>query len=221
MIDIKIILFDVDGTLVDSKKVIIDAANHTLLNLGFKQKKEEEIINHLGFEISYIISKLTGSYDPALLIRGVKLFNGYWREHITADSMLFKGVIKTLDYLKSKEMIITSNGIREVIEKMLNNFKIRKFFKEIISGDKPDCIKPTACPINMVFDSFKLGNRTVDKDRIMIVGDMDIDIKAGKNAGIKTCAVTYGIGKKKDIIKAKPDFLIDDISELKNIIKIQ
>jgi phosphoglycolate phosphatase-like HAD superfamily hydrolase len=133
MVDIKIILFDVDGTLVDSKKVIIDAANHTLLNLGFKQKKEEEIINHLGFEISTIISRLTGSYDPALLIKGVKLFNDYWREHITADSMLFKGVIKTLDYLKSKEMIIISNGTREVIERMLNKFKIRKFFKEIIS----------------------------------------------------------------------------------------
>jgi phosphoglycolate phosphatase len=221
MIDIKIILFDLDGTLVDSKKVIIDAANYTLLNLGYKQKEEEEIINHLGFDISYIISRLTGSNDSALLIKGVELFKGYWREHITADSMLFRGVIETLDYLKSKEMIITSNGIREVIERMLNNFKIRKFFKEIISGDEPDCVKPTACPINMVFDRFKMGNRTVDKDRIMIVGDMDIDIKAGKNAGIKTCAVTYGIGKKKDIITAKPDFLIDDISELKNIIKIQ
>ena len=221
MVDIKIILFDVDGTLVDSKKVIIDAANYTLLNLGFKQKKEEEILDYLGVEVSYLISRLTGSYDPALIIKGVKLFKGYWSEHITADSMLFKGVIETLDYLKSKEMIITSNGIKKVIERMLNNFKIRKFFKEIISGDEPDCIKPTACPINMVFDRFKLENRTVGKDRIMIVGDMDIDIKAGKNAGIKTCAVTYGIGKKKDIITAKPDFLIDDISELKNIIKIQ
>lgn len=219
MVDIKIILFDVDGTLVDSKKVIIDAANYTLLNLGFKQKKEEEIINHLGFEVSYLISRLTGSYDPALIIKGVKIFKGYWSEHITADSMLFNGVIETLNYLKSKEMIITSNGIRKVIERMLNNFKIRKFFKEIISGDEPDCIKPTACPINMVFDRFKLENRTIDKNRIMIVGDMDIDIKAGKNAGIKTCAVTYGIGKKKDIVNAKPDFLIDDISELKNIIK--
>ena len=52
----------------------------------------------------------------------------------------------------------------------------------------------------------------------IIVGDMYIDVMAGKNAGIATCAVTYGIGKVEDIIKAGPDFMIDDIKELKKII---
>jgi len=62
-----------------------------------------------------------------------------------------------------------------------------------------------------MWDQFRLENRTVDRDRIMIVGDMDIDIKAGKLAGIKTCAVTYGMGKKDSIIKSDPDFVINSI----------
>jgi phosphoglycolate phosphatase-like HAD superfamily hydrolase len=219
MVDLKVICFDVDGTLVDSKKVIINSANHTLKNLGFNQKKEEEILSHLGFEISYLVSRLTGSDDSDLIIRGVDLFKDYWAESIITDSRLFDGVIETLEYLKNKDLIITSNGIGEVINKMLDSFGIKKYFSGIISGDEPDCIKPTACPINMVFDQFRLEDRTVNRERIMIIGDMDIDIKAGKLAGIKTCAVTYGIGKKEDIIEAGPDFIIDSIIELKEIIK--
>ena len=219
MVDLKVICFDVDGTLVDSKNIIINSANHTLKNLGFNQKKEEEILGHLGFEISYLVSKLIDSDDSDLIIRGVDLFKDYWREHIITDSRLFDGVIETLDYLKNKDLIITSNGIGEVINKILDSFRIKKYFSEIISGDEPDCIKPTACPINMVFDQFKLKNRTIDRDRIMIVGDMDIDIKAGKLAGIKTCAVTYGMGKKEDSIEAGPDFIISSILGLKKIIR--
>jgi phosphoglycolate phosphatase len=58
----------------------------------------------------------------------------------------------------------------------------------------------------------------IDKQKAIIIGDMDIDILAGKKAGISTCAVTYGIGKREDIVKAKPDFIIDDILRLKEII---
>jgi HAD superfamily hydrolase (TIGR01549 family) len=218
MVDIKVICFDVDGTLVDSKKVIINAANHTLKNLGFNQKKEDEILGHLGYEIGYLVSRLVDSDDTDLIIKGVDLFKDYWKKNIIADSSLFEGVIETLEYLKNKDLVITSNGISEVINKILDSFKIKKYFREIISGDEPDCIKPTACPINMIFDQFRLENRTVERDRIMIVGDMDIDIKAGKLAGIKTCAVTYGMGKKDSIIKSDPDFVINSILELKKII---
>jgi HAD superfamily hydrolase (TIGR01549 family) len=180
MIKLKVICFDVDGTLIDSRKVIVDAANHTLQNLGFKQKKEEEILNHLGFDVSYLISRLTDNDDTELMIKGVALFKDYWAQHITTDSRLFEGVVETLEYLKNKELIITSNGIREVIERMLENFDIGKYFKEIISGDEPDCIKPTACPINMVFERFKNSVSNVERSSVMIVGDMDVDIKAGR-----------------------------------------
>ena len=58
-----------------------------------------------------------------------------------------------------------------------------------------------------------------DKKNAIIVGDMHIDVLTGKQAGITTCAVTYGIGKKEDIEEAKPDYIIDDISKLKEIIR--
>ena len=60
---------------------------------------------------------------------------------------------------------------------------------------------------------------SADKNNTIIVGDMDVDVLAGKNAGVLTCAVTYGIGKREDIVKAGPDFIIEDILQLKDIIE--
>lgn len=214
MSSLDIILFDLDGTLVDSKSVIINSANNMLESLGFKKLDEYEILQHIKFDTNYLISRLTGFTDSKQIKKGVDIFRDYWKEHVGTDSKLFEGVIETLEYLKNKELIITSNGIRVVIEEMLDCFKIRNFFKYIISGDEPDCIKPTACPINKLFNNFNIEK----KDHAIIVGDMVADIKAGKEAGIKTCAVTYGIGRLEDIKKAKPDYLIDNIIELKNII---
>ncbi len=153
------------------------------------------------------------------IMRGSSIFKDYWFKHITTDSRLYVDVVETLEYLKEKDLIITSNGVKEIIEKLLDNFKIKKYFKEIISGDEPDCIKPTACPLNMVFDIFAIKKRNIGKEKIMIIGDMDIDIKAGKMAGIKTCAVTYGFGNREKIKKADPDFIIDNFSELRKIIE--
>lgn len=209
------ILFDLDGTLVDSKSVIIDSANHMLASFGFKKLDESEIIEHLKFDTSYLVSSLTGFTDGEQIKKGIFIFGDYWKEHIATDSKLFEGVISTLEYLKDKELVIISNGIRTVIEEMLDLFKIRSFFKYIISGDEPDCIKPTACPINKIFNNFNIAK----KDQTVIVGDTVADIKAGKEAGIKTCAVSYGIGKLKDIKEAEPDYIIDSIIKLKNIVR--
>lgn len=214
MLDLGVIFFDIDGTLVDSRKVIIDAANFTLNSLGLKEKKAEEIINNMKFETSYLIAKIVDTNDNHLILKGVKLFRSYWKKNVSSDSRLFDGVREILDYLSDKKLIITSNGIKEVIAEMLNNFNIKKYFQEIISGDEVDCIKPTACPINKALNTLEPYNRK----NAMIVGDMDVDIRAGKAAGINTCGVTYGFGKKEDLIKADPDFLIDNINELKNIV---
>ena len=88
------------------------------------------------------------------------------------------------------------------------------YFEDIIGGDDAGCMKPSACPLDRVIRGFDIR----DKEKVMMVGDMDIDVLAGKNAGVKTCAVTYGIGKREDIVKAAPDYIIDDFIELKRII---
>ena len=85
---------------------------------------------------------------------------------------------------------------------------------DILGGDDRACAKPMACPVINVMAMFG-----IEKSRAVMTGDMDIDIMAGKAAGIHTCGVTYGIGKKEDMLKAGPDFVVQEISELKKIVR--
>ena len=211
----QIILFDLDGTLVDSKSVIVDSANNMLEEFGFARLSEQQIIKHIRFDTTYLVEMLTGFTEHSKIKKAVDIFRDYWKAHVSTDSKLFDGVMETLEYLSDRHLIITSNGIKEVIEQMLDYFNIRKFFSSIISGDEPDCIKPTACPINKVLFDDDIAKRK----NTIIVGDMVADIAAGRAAGVKTCAVTYGLGYLQDLKEAKPDYLIDSIVELIKIIK--
>jgi phosphoglycolate phosphatase len=214
MVNISLLIFDLDGTLVDSKKVIINSVNFALKKLNLKLKTYREIEPYLGIGVNYLIKKVTESENTVIINKGVNYFNDYWKDHLKNESRLFPEVRDTLEYFKTKNMLILSNGTIDIIRKILENFKLDKYFDDIIAGDEEDCIKPTACPIDKALNIYNIKN----KEETLITGDMDIDIKAGKEAGILTCGVTYGMGKRKDLIKSNPDFLIDRITELKNII---
>jgi len=215
MIEIDLIIFDLDGTLLDSKKVIVNAVNYTLYELGLKKKSGSQIIRQVGTGTSELIKKISGLKDMAGVEKGVKLFTQYWNNKLVGESRLFPNVKRVLEHFSDKRQFIVSNGSMMIIEKALENFKIKKYFQKIISGDDEDCLKPSTCPIDKAINIRDIEQ----KERTIMVGDMEVDIKTGKKAGIKTCGVTYGLGKTEDIKASKPDFLINDILQLMGIIK--
>ena len=110
-------------------------------------------------------------------------------------------------------MFVVTNRKKEMALITLKSVGIVEYFEDVIGGDDESCMKPSACSLNGVLKFSE------DKKRIIIVGDMDLDIAAGEKAGILTCGVTYGIGKKSDILEADPDYIIADLAELKSIVK--
>ena len=96
----------------------------------------------------------------------------------------------------------------------LKGLGIRDYFENIFGGDDENCLKPSACVLEPIFSELH-----IDISNTLMVGDMAIDVETGKNAGAKTCWVTYGLGKAEDMKDLKPDYVIDDIMELKDIVK--
>jgi HAD superfamily hydrolase (TIGR01549 family) len=214
MIEIKTIIFDLDGTLIDSKEDIIAAVNYTLEKLGNDTKPAWEITPFIGTGSKDLIKKSLGkTEDGQELEQAHSIFINYFRKHSYDKTVLLPHVKEVLDYLRNKNLFILTNRSKKLAKEALNHFRIYKYFKDIDGGDLDDCRKPSACPVNKFFDMHK-----IDKTKSMIVGDMDIDIKTGKAAGIYTCGFISGIGDKKDIEKAGPDYLIKDLLELKKII---
>jgi phosphoglycolate phosphatase len=144
------------------------------------------------------------------------IFINYFRKHSYDRTTLYPHTKEVLDYLKNKNLFILTNRQKSLAKEALKYFRIYKYFKDIDGGDLDDCRKPSACPVNKFFDWHK-----IDKTKSMIVGDMDIDIKTGKAAGIYSCGFTGGIGDRQDIEAANPDYLIDELLELKNIIDVR
>jgi len=214
-IEVDTIFFDVDGTLVDSKKDIANAMNHALSFLGFKNLTQNEIILHVGNGVKDLVRNCMGSCrDEAVIQKAADLYWEHFMAHAVDETVLYPHAKDILDHLKDKRKFILTNRYKDFAEATLKGLGIIHYFEEVIGGDDEACIKPCAGILDKI-----ASEERVDKAKALIVGDMDVDILTGKNAGVKTCWVTYGLGRIEQVKDLKPDYIIEDLIELKEIIK--
>ena len=214
MITLDVIMFDVDGTLVDSVADIVKAMNYTLTKLGMSERPPGAITSYIGTGVKDLVKKSLGRRPAAGLVEeGVAVFSDYYMEHSAEKSKLYPHVKETLEYFADKRKLILTNRYSKFADTTLREFGIREHFEEIIGGDDESCLKPSACVLDRAFPGLK-----IDRAKAIIVGDMAIDVQTGKNSRIKTCWVSYGLGRREDVEPLKPDYMINDIIELKDII---
>ena len=213
MREVDLIIFDFDGTLVDSRLDIVNSVNYVLERLDLGSRDFDTIISFIGEGIEHLLLKSLGEGREDRYEEAYRYYVEYYQKHLLDNSVPYPHVRETLDYFKSKKMIIISNRLGSSASIMLEGLGLMHHFKGVLGGEDDSCRKPSGCPILKV-----LNKLDVSKERAIIVGDMDLDIMSGKDAGILTCAVTYGIGSKESIVKSEPDFIIDDIRRLKEII---
>lgn len=215
MAQIDTIFFDVDGTLVDSRKDIANAMNYALSFLGYKELSQNEIVMHVGNGVKDLVRNCMASCsDEAIIQKGADLYWTHFMAHAVDETVLYPHAIEILDHLKDKRKFILTNRYKDFAEATLKGLGVMHYFEEVIGGDDESCLKPCAAILDRIASKEK-----VDKAKALIVGDMDVDILTGKNAGVKTCWVTYGLGRIEQIRDLKPDYIIEDLIELKEIIK--
>jgi phosphoglycolate phosphatase len=215
MLAVDAIFFDVDGTLVDARRDIVSAMNYALRQVGLPEKSFDEIVSYIGTGVKDLISKSLYSADEGLIKKCVDIYGVYYMDHPADEAVLYPNVIEILEYFKEKRKVVLTNRYARFADSVLKALGIRSYFEEIIGGDDESCIKPCAG----VLDPY-ISKSGIVKARSLIVGDMAIDIETGEKSGIKTCWVTYGLGKDEDVRRLKPDFIINNMIELKGIIAI-
>ena len=214
MASFDIIFFDVDGTLVDATTDIANAMNHALRVLALPELPKEAIVSHIGNGVKDLIRNSLGTDDEAIIERGTKLYGDHYIAHAADETVLYPHAVDILEYLKDRRKFILTNRYASFADAALRGLGIRNYFEAIIGGDDENCIKPSACVMKRAVKQFG-----IDKSKSLIVGDMDIDVMTGKNAGIEVCWVTYGLGKIEEVGPLKPEYIIDDLIELKEIVK--
>lgn len=207
---IKLIIFDLDGTLVDSIVDIKDAVNFALAPTGMKEKTVEEVRLMVGGGISLLFEKtLNGNVER--FDESMDRFFEYYFEHTTDSTVLYEGVEETIKKLDSFKKGVISNKREIFVKKVIEELHIDKEFDLIFGSDSVDEKKPSPKPIYEMLDILK-----VKAEDAVIVGDSDVDIMAGNAAGIRTVGVTYGYRDR--VLLQDADRLIDEIKELPLII---
>jgi len=211
---VKLIIFDLDGTLLDSKKDIVVAVNETLKHLGLPKKSEKLVTSYIGWGSNKLLVDALGPGNQRFLDEAVSFYWKYYSRHELDNTKVCRGAKGILEHFKSKTMAVISNKQRVFVMRQLKALGISRYFKQVLGGDDAKCAKPSPCPVNDMMKKFK-----AKKEETIIVGDMSLDIETGKAAGIHTCAVLGGIGDKGELLSAKPDFVISKLIQLKTVIE--
>ncbi|QCI28392.1 phosphoglycolate phosphatase [Caminibacter pacificus] len=208
-----LLIFDLDGTLIDSVPDITDAINKTFDELGIERVSEEDVRNYLGNGARTLIERaLRGKNDEKLLQKTLKIFKNHYKNNVCNKTTLYPGVKETLEKLPYKKAIVT-NKPYEFVGEILKTLEIDRYFEMYIGGESLPEKKPSPLPLLYVCE--KTGYKPSEA---VMIGDSKNDILAARNAGIKSIAVNYGYNYGEDVSIYKPDIIIDDFRKLLEVL---
>lgn len=210
---IDLVIFDLDGTLVDAYGAIAGSFNFAMRRLGLPKQSKRIIRRAVGWGDRNLLKPFVGekNTDKALAL--------YRRHHAVALRRKTKfrpGAERLLACLKKSgyKLALASNRPTRFSNIILNHLKIRKYFDYVLCGDKLKKPKPNADILLKI-----LKRLSIKKGRAIYVGDMTVDILTGKRAGVKTIAILGGSSSKKEISALKSYRVIKNISQVWDVIR--
>ncbi len=208
---VSLLIFDLDGTLVNTLEDIAASVNFTLQKLGRPVIPVESVRQFVGDGIEMLMRRALSGRDE-LLADSVGIYRVHHSRNLVVRSRLYPAVADALEYFHALPMAVISNKTSEFIEPLLAGLKISGYFNMVIGADSGLPLKPAPDAVRKIVAAFKTPN-----DRTVIVGDGTTDVRAGKTAGIITCSVTYGFRPEEELRRAGPDYIIHSLSELKTL----
>jgi phosphoglycolate phosphatase len=210
----KLIIFDLDGTLVDTSRDLTNALNSALSPHGLEPLTPERTKALVGEGIRTLIDKILAPVcREDLFDRVLGDFLDHYTKHVADESAPYPGVMGTLNgKLTGYRKAILTNKRTDLSVKLLDALGMLEYFELVAGPEDVAAQKPDPAGILHLLE--KLG---ADKDETVLVGDSEFDVLTGRNAGIRTVAVAYGFRPRTDLLDA--DVLIDRFSDLPAAIK--
>lgn len=205
---VDLLIFDLDGTLIESKWDIAHSVNLTLVELGLPERPLEEIFGFVGDGVKRLLRLAVGEENQDRFDQALKVFRGHYLEHCLDRTVFYPGIEPMLQHFGRKEKAVATNKSIEYTRVILNGLGAHHF-PVVVGGDNGFGLKPE--PGMLLHIMAHLG---ASKERTVLVGDSTNDINGGHNAGIRVCAVGYGMGNREKMAACKPDWFIERPEEL-------
>jgi phosphoglycolate phosphatase len=207
--EVRALIFDLDGTLINSKLDLALAVNAALEEMGRGPLPHEQIFSYVGQGAPKLIAQALG--DGATeeeCLRGLEFFLQYYSVHKLDHTTLYPGVREALDALSGMSMAVLTNKPVGASRGILQGLGLANHFRIIYGGNSFESKKPDPEGVETILREFGAAPA-----QVMVVGDSDIDVQTARNAGTWVCCVTYGFGSHR-LIEYPPDLLVDNLTEL-------
>ncbi len=205
---VDLLIFDLDGTLIESKWDIATAVNLTLADLALPQRSQEEIFSFVGDGIKRLLRSAVGEENQSRYEESLRVFRGHYLGHCLDHTRFYPGIETVLTHFARKHKAIATNKSLEYTTKIMAGLGPHHF-AYTVGGDNGYGLKPEPGMLHKIMEELQ-----VNQDRAVLIGDSTNDINGGHNAGIKVCAVGYGMGNREKMAACRPDWFIEKPEEL-------
>jgi len=213
---IRLILFDLDGTLVDSVRDLEWCGNEMLRRLDLPQRDPEMARTWVGngverFVKRFLTNDMEAEPEAALFDHGLQVFRRLYAEHISERSVVYPGVIEALQRFSGLDLHLgcVTNKPEPFTSELIAALGLDSFFELVVAGDTTVRKKPDPMPLQYAADYFGL-----DCGECMMVGDSSNDVTAARAAGFAIVCVPYGYNHGSDIRDSRPDLVVENLTEL-------
>ena len=210
---VNLIIFDLDGTLVDSGEDIARSVNELLERSRRPTLSHSRIRSYVGDGVRKLLERSLGETEDEDLARVEALYLSIYRRRLLETTRPYPGVVPALESLhrEFRLAVLTNKPMMESV-RILEGLDLRRYFQAVYGGDSFARKKPD--PIGVRFLQEETGS---DTDETLLVGDSTVDFSTARNAGIRSCLVRYGMGPWDEATE-HPDLVVDDLRELASLV---
>jgi phosphoglycolate phosphatase len=190
--NVRALIFDLDGTLIDSKRDLIQSVNAMLVEVGREKLPAETISGYIGHGAPVLVARaLGGNASEAECAKALQFFLGHYEEHKLDNTSAYPEVPETLAELARRQVpmaVLTNKPVR-ISVRILEAMGLANYFRAIYGGNSFETKKPDPLGANAILSELSIAPREA-----MVVGDSEVDIQTARNAGTLAAAVNYGFG---------------------------
>ena len=213
--EIKLVIFDLDGTLIDSRRDLAESVNAMLRHLGHHELPMDAIASYVGDGAPMLVRRALGDpKDQHSVKEALEYFLAYYRLHKLDHTHLYEGVKEALAAIRTpqnglrRQMAVLSNKPVNPSRAIIEALGLREFFASVYGGNSFATKKPDPLGAKAILEE------TCSRpEETLMIGDSSNDILTGRNAGVWTCGVTYGFAQHT-LCEAPPDVVVDLPREL-------
>lgn len=205
----RLMIYDLDGTLVDTGEDIVQSVNHMLGQLDRGSMAREAVIRCIGRGLRVLVASCLKTDDSESIEEGMRIYRAHYKTHLLDHTVLYPSAKRLLEQFKDRTQAVLTNKPNPFTQEILRGLGVAGYFVEVIAGNGGYPRKPDPTAVRALMEK----NHMAAHDVVM-VGDSPIDVETGRNAGVLTVAVTHGFGDAAELVSSAPDAMVRNLDEL-------